>query len=177
MKAGGGKAKGSSYEREIAKKLSLWLTAGKRNDCIWRTSNSGGQATVTKSDTQCGDLHAVRPEAQKFFDTFSLELKNYKELDFFQFFTGSKTEFIINKWWSQALGVATRANKEPLLIFKINRKTELLVYSNDRLFPTFFRKKLENNFYLPYMTICDSYNLILLPLDKFLENYEFLLDI
>src|SRR4030042_4685553 len=98
-----GKAKGGAYEREISKKLSLWLTDGERNDTIWRTPGSGSWSTVNNSETSCGDLHSVREESKAFFDTFSLELKNYKELDFFQFFTDSKTQFIITKWWEQCL--------------------------------------------------------------------------
>lgn len=114
-----GKIKGNAFEREYAKKISLWLTKDIRNDCIWRTSNSGGKATVTLSDTQCGDLHAVRPEAKKFFDVFSIELKSYKSLNLLDI---NSKNFVLASWWTQAQEDAKRANRIPLLIFRINRK-------------------------------------------------------
>lgn len=178
MKPGGGKSKGSNYEREIAKKLSLWLTNGKRNDTIWRTSNSGGMATVTNSDTQCGDLHSVREESKAFFDVFSLELKNYKELDFFQLFKTGKTPFIIETWWKQALNDATRANKEPILIIKINRKPELIIFDAYK-FPLIVVKYLEWKKDIPSeeakgMTIkLTEHHVVVLPLDTFLEDTKF----
>lgn len=119
-----GKSSGNTYERTWAKKLSLLLTNGQRNDCVWRTSNSGGRATVTSSDTQCGDLHAVRPEATKFFDTFSLELKNYKPINLLHF---NKENFQLYTWWKQASGDAERAKKIPLLIFNAKRQGEYFV--------------------------------------------------
>ena len=172
MKAGGGKAKGSSYEREIAKKLSLWLTAGKRNDCIWRTSNSGGQATVTKFDTQCGDLHAVRPEAQKFFDTFSLELKNYKALDILTF---QSKNFILKKWWVQASTDAKRANKIPLLIVRINRRGDWLIFS-ESVRNILIEDYLDINKTMKYSSdglniISDLGNLWMKPLDFLFECF------
>lgn len=131
MKKGGGKAKGSSFERFYAKKISLWITDGKRDDAVWRSSNSGGKATVTESDTQCGDLVPTRPEAQSFFDRFSLELKNYKAIDFLHF---NKENFILYKWWEQASGDAKRSgDKHPLLIFRINRRGDFLVMNEKTL--------------------------------------------
>ncbi len=130
MKRGGGKSKGNSFEREYAKKISLFLTGGQRTDACWRTSNSGGRATVNKSDTHCGDLCATRPEAEKFFSTFSLELKNYKAIDFLHF---NKEKFILYDWWKQASDDALRSNRHPLIIFRINRKGDFLCTSDDVL--------------------------------------------
>lgn len=168
MKLGSGKKKGSSYEREIAKKLSLWLTDDKRADCVWRTSNSGGTATVNKSDTQCGDLHAVRPEAQRFFEVFSLELKNYKQLDLLTF---QSKNFLLKKWWAQAEIDAERANKIPLLIVRINRKGNWLIFS----------ERVKNNLIGDYLDLTktmkyssDGINIIVGGVNLWMKPLDFL---
>lgn len=75
-------SKGSAFEREIAKQLSLWWTQGPnpRSDVFWRTSQSGGRATSRAKKGQStvnahGDLAAVDPIGQPFLDKFTLELK------------------------------------------------------------------------------------------------------
>ena len=37
MRSGGGKQKGSAFEREICKKLSLWFTENERDDIFFRS--------------------------------------------------------------------------------------------------------------------------------------------
>ena len=123
-----GKQSGNSFEREWAKKISLWITNGERNDCLWRTSNSGGKATVTGSDTQCGDLHAVRPEAQPFCDLFSIELKNYKPIQLFHF---GRPTFELYKWWVQAENDAERSNRIPFVIFNAKHIGQYFVLRED----------------------------------------------
>lgn len=73
-------AKGGSFEREIAKKLSLWWSGGKSDDVFWRTSNSGGRATTRRKKGQKsyaghGDLSYTHPDGKPFIDYFALELK------------------------------------------------------------------------------------------------------
>ena len=41
-----GKRKGNNYEREMSRRLSLWLSENERDDLIWRTHNSGGRFTT-----------------------------------------------------------------------------------------------------------------------------------
>ena len=77
---GRGMAKGSSFEREICKKLSLWWTYGERDDVYWRTAGSGARAKV-RSKTgettfgQHGDVQATDPFGQPLIDLCSIELK------------------------------------------------------------------------------------------------------
>lgn len=73
-------AKGGAYEREVAKTLSLWWSGGKTDAVFWRTSNSGGRATVRgrrnlATVNQHGDLCAVDSTGQPFLDLFVCELK------------------------------------------------------------------------------------------------------
>lgn len=76
-------AKGPKFEREICKQLSLWWTQDDEEptDAVfWRTSMSGGRATVRqkkgkKTKNQLGDICATDPAGQPFMDLVSLELK------------------------------------------------------------------------------------------------------
>jgi hypothetical protein len=73
-------AKGSSFERQICKTLSLWWTNGERDDVFWRTAGSGAMATSRRkrgSTTllQHGDIQAVDPIGKPLTDLMTLELK------------------------------------------------------------------------------------------------------
>ncbi len=64
MKAGAGKAKGAEFEREICRRLSLWLSRGRSDDLFWRSAMSGGRATIGKRTgkerkAQAGDITAL----------------------------------------------------------------------------------------------------------------------
>ncbi len=80
MSKGRGKQKGNSFEREICVLLSKWWTGGKRDDIFWRTSNSGGRATVRnkagkKTKNQYGDICAVDPIGKPLLDLVTIEVK------------------------------------------------------------------------------------------------------
>ncbi len=121
MKPGAGKRKGSSFERDICRYISNWLSNGQRDDLLWRSPNSGGKATVNKSSQYSGDICLAYPEfgAKEFMDLFSVECKAYKDLDLFKY---DNPELSIWKWWYQAEEDAKRVGKVPILIFKINRQ-------------------------------------------------------
>lgn len=75
-----GSGKGSEFEREICKQLSLWWTDQERDDIFWRTSQSGGRATQRaksgkKTFGSYGDIQAVDPIGQPFMNMCSIELK------------------------------------------------------------------------------------------------------
>ncbi len=72
--------KGSNFEREICKQLSLWWSDNKEDDIFWRTAGSGAMAkTRSKKGKstfgQCGDVQATNPKGQPLIDMFSIELK------------------------------------------------------------------------------------------------------
>lgn len=72
--------KGSSFERFISEKLSLWWTENKRTDIFWRSSNSGGRATARKkvgkeTSGQYGDLAAIDPIGSPLLKVCAIELK------------------------------------------------------------------------------------------------------
>lgn len=72
------KGKGSAFEREICKKLSLWWTDGGRDDVFWRTASSGGRATARGRKStfgQHGDVQATDPIGQPLMDLCTIEIK------------------------------------------------------------------------------------------------------
>jgi hypothetical protein len=76
----GNPQKGSAFEREFARKLSLWWSEGKADDWFWRLGGSGGRATNrAKSGRNTangyGDIAAQCPEAQKLLNIVTFELK------------------------------------------------------------------------------------------------------
>ena len=75
-----GSPKGSSFEREMCKLLSLWWTNDERDDVFWRTAGSGARAKTrskTARDTfgQHGDVQATDPIGQPLIDACTIELK------------------------------------------------------------------------------------------------------
>lgn len=80
MKKGSGSAKGSSYERELCTRFSLWWTNGQRDDIFWRSSGSGARAKVrgragANTAGQHGDIAAIDPIGKPFIDAFTVEIK------------------------------------------------------------------------------------------------------
>jgi hypothetical protein len=73
-------AKGSQFERDICRQLSLWWSEGKRDDVFWRTSGSGARAKTRsykgkKTFGQNADIQATDPIGQPLIDLFSIECK------------------------------------------------------------------------------------------------------
>jgi len=71
--------KGSTFEREFCRTLSLWASSGSDQDIFWRTVGSGGRATRKQLSVHLGDVSCF-PEkttlGQWFLDFFVVELKN-----------------------------------------------------------------------------------------------------
>lgn len=73
-------AKGANFEREICKQLSLWWTSGSRDDIFWRSSQSGGRATIRgrqgkRTAGSYGDIVALDPIGETLLKHFTIELK------------------------------------------------------------------------------------------------------
>ena len=124
-----GKQKGSGFERECCKELSLWITDGKMEDCLWRSAMSGGRATVARRKgqmvRQSGDICAVSPEGHILTDKWFIECKNYRRLQLDQFLvkgTGDLATF-----WKKACEEAARDSKDPMLIAKQNSWPTLII--------------------------------------------------
>jgi hypothetical protein len=128
MKPGGGKQKGGNFEREVCKKLSLWVSEGKSDDLFGRSAMSGGRATVRskkgkETASGQGDITAVVPEGNSLTNKFVIECKNYKSLDFDNYIYGQGS---LLGFWFKLLKDSEKVNKFPMLIMKENRKPVLV---------------------------------------------------
>src|SRR3954464_4941724 len=132
MRAGGGKSKGSSFERWVCKELSLWITDGKRTDCFWRSAMSGGRATVAHKKgvdvRQAGDICAVAPEGAEFCDRWFIECKHVKDLNLDSFLI--KKTGMLASFWKKCCQQAERHKRAPMLIARQNGWPTLLITYN-----------------------------------------------
>jgi hypothetical protein len=138
MKSGAGHSKGASFEREVSRRLSLWLSNGERDDLLWRSSMSGGLATLQlkkdkKNLTQSGDLSAIGEGAYEFCEKHFVECKFYNDLSLSRSLicgTGGLFTF-----WRVACREARKYHKLPLLVVRQNRfPTLALTRSTDHIF-------------------------------------------
>lgn len=137
MKKGAGSRKGSSFERQICKQLSLWVSHGKRKDLFWRSPASGGRATVFKKrgedlKSQAGDIVAVHPEGHALTKRFFIETKHYTDLQIGSFFLKQKGS--LYKFWQKASRQAGAHNLKPLMIAKQNNMPTMLIVRQGDLF-------------------------------------------
>ena len=131
MRAGGGKAKGAGFERDICVALSGWLSRGKRKDLFWRSAMSGGRATLgmrkgEKHLSQGGDVSAIDPAGAPLTERFCIEIKFYKDLGFTGLWFGKGTLY---QFWTKARDDARRYGKEPMLIAKQNMQETVVLLS------------------------------------------------
>lgn len=73
-------AKGGAFENEIAKKLSLWFTDGKRDDIFGRSDGSGSRFTSRwkkgkKTANQHGDITFADSIGEPLINIWSIEVK------------------------------------------------------------------------------------------------------
>ena len=130
-KAGSGKAKGSSFEREICKRLSLWWTRGKSDQVFWRNSGfltRGG----TCVEHQYGDVHSISDEGKWFVSNVNVELKFYKDLRVLDVIDKpDKRHVTLLDHWCQCMADAEASKREPLLIAKRNFAEPFVVCRSD----------------------------------------------
>lgn len=130
MRSGGSKSKGASFERETCVALSLWLSNGVSDACLWRSAMSGGRATIGKRagktrESQSGDISAVSSLGHKLTDRFSVECKFYKDIDLESLIYARKGK--LAEFWKQARADAAASKKQPMLIAKQNRRPALVM--------------------------------------------------
>jgi hypothetical protein len=134
MRAGGGKAKGSSFEREICRRLSLWVSKEKRVDLFWRSAMSGGRATVRRKQgqdiRQAGDICSVSPEGHALTDQYYIETKSYRALQIDRFILINSGT--LARFWKKTREEADKYYKEPMLIAKQNGLPIIVVMDHNK---------------------------------------------
>lgn len=132
-------AKGGQFERLVCDNLSHWWTGGTTASVFWRTSNSGGRATIRKekghtTSNAHGDICSTDPITQEFMKVFCLELKRgYKDACLSEFLDATKAGGIkglnqVKEWITKAerdRAAAGAANW--MLVIRRDRRHEVLV--------------------------------------------------
>lgn len=135
MRPGGGKGKGSGFEREVCAKLSLWISKGKNKDIFWRSAMSGGRATIHHSAgqpiRQYGDICAVAPEGHPFIQDWYIECKHLRNLAIASFLL--KNEGPLSQFWYKAKQQALNYGTEPMIIAKQNHGPIIVITHIGRL--------------------------------------------
>jgi len=131
MRKGGGKAKGASFERDICRRLSLWVSHGQQEDVFWRSAMSGGRSTVAhakgkKLGAQAGDISCIHPVGANFSNWFFCECKFYASLDFQGLLTRTGK---LSSFWLTAWDESHKYSKHPMLIAKENRSATYICLS------------------------------------------------
>lgn len=177
-------AKGGSFENEMSKEFSLYLTHMRTEDGVRRTEASGAKATSKSKAKQkmirpdmFGDITYCIPETKYWFDIFSIECKTgyakktkskkkqsttltmWSLLDLID---SQQKMSVFHEFWNQCLNDAIESDREPLLIFRRNRRTPCIVMHNDIFagfigrfgYPTFNYVNISGEFcYLPVTII------------------------
>jgi hypothetical protein len=126
MKPGGGKAKGSGFEGQVAKKLSAALDPLK----FIRTQGSGARVGGKNFDTIgkmfgadalklfVGDVVPTNERDNGLTFLWSVETKFYKTQDNFTSLASGSAN--VYKWFKESEEDAAKIDKKPLLVFKWN---------------------------------------------------------
>lgn len=169
---GNSKAKGSAFEREIAKRLTFWLTGQSKEMCFWRSSNSGGTFTTNKGATRemSGDLSGLTADAMKICDLINFELKTgYDSADLNLFLKENKNE-VLKNFWEQSCRDAKLTNKEPLVIFRKKRMSNIWLGLSVNLFQRFPILKNYRFIMLSWGSECSLPAVVLLNFENFLQE-------
>jgi len=117
------KEKGSEYEREMGKALSLWLTKGLKEDCVTRTEGSGARFTNVGKGAP-GDLTCCHPLSYPFFEKFIIECKFWRDIEML--------EFILKKgdlywYFVELIKQCDKCERLPFMIVRQNYRPSLII--------------------------------------------------
>ena len=165
-----GSSKGTPFERLICKQFSLWWTDGERDDVFWRTSNSGGRATVRKSlKNQHGDMTATDPIGLPLIENILIEIKRGYTCDTLQdVFDCSfrMKEQRYEKWFKKAevdCNAAGIKRESWMLVIQRDRREALIVMPYNRWLSFKLKKR-----WMPIMNLwMPGRHVVMMQLDDF----------
>jgi len=133
MRVGGGHAKGSSFERYVGLRLSLWLTEGARTDLFSRNVLSGGRFTQrSKTGMELaipGDLAAAHPLAIDFIQMFMVECKHHRNINLDVYLFDLQQKSSLAKIIQKAREQAAMVKVVPLIVVKQNNRDAAVLMS------------------------------------------------
>ena len=128
-------AKGSPYEREISRILSLWVSDNERDDTVWRSQTSGARAKTRSKkgltlEGQYGDLASTADISKALFDICTFELKRgYKKWSFLDILDKSErgAQQTFEGFVEQVCEDAELSSREPVLICRRDKRNSVIV--------------------------------------------------
>jgi len=144
-------AKGGSFENEVCKVLSLWISQSERDDIFRRSVSSGAQFTQRRKsnkDTayQGADITFADPIGEPLIKKWSIECKTgyggkskktikgtdvsyieEKRWDVLDFLDSKQKEPTLQKMWNQCKRDAELTLRRPVLIFRRNHREKCVV--------------------------------------------------
>lgn len=129
--------KGSTFERDVCKRLSLWLSRGMHDDWFWRTAMSGGRATLRhaagkRNQQQVGDICSIAAQGERLTSRFVIECKNYKNLHWESFLRNdTPAAGTICGFWNTCKADAYSMGRRPLMFVKQGRLGEFAIMDTD----------------------------------------------
>ena len=171
MKAGGGKRKGSKFEREICGALSLWWSKQAHDDYFWRTASSGGRSTARSKKgkttaNSCGDICATDPEGAPFLKVFAIEVKSgYNKFSIQDILDAppKAAKQVYEEWIEQAKESSRQSGSLSwLVIFRRDRREALAMLPS-----SVFYRLLGASMRPARLSLCDS--TLLVKLSDFLK--------
>lgn len=169
MRPGGGKGKGSSFERQCCRELSRFIDPKGKDTLFWRSSISGGRATVerrkgVKNQTQLGDITSIHPKSAWFTKIFFIECKHYKSLDIESSLLTGKGRLAM--FWRKLVQQAEESDRHPLLIAKQNFMPTLVLIDANGLVKLDYPNVLVHVMTNPKVCVCLYSQVFLRPAKK-----------
>jgi hypothetical protein len=129
-------AKGNSYERLLAKRLSLFWTGGDRDDIFWRSDSSGGRSTSRSKKgkttaNSAGDIGLLDPVGKPLLDAFCIEVKRgYNKFSIHDILDKPKRK--TKQEWEKWIEQAIRSQKQAkslywMIIAKRDKRDSIIV--------------------------------------------------
>lgn len=156
------KAKGDTYERRIAKKLTEWT--GLKFE---RVPASGG-LHWREDNRVYGDIVTNDPDFP-----FVIECKCREEWNMDSLINGSKK---VEKWWQQVTADAEATGKQPMVIFSRNRQPDYIMmrledYDDDILITSGQYPNISMYVFRMDIAICGE-PLTVMKLDDFINRFN-----
>lgn len=117
-KATSSKSKGGGFERDIAKRLTLWCSGQSEEYYFWRTPGSGSVSTIKAANEKiAGDIQSLHPSAAPLVDNYIIECKKgYPSISFDLFLKNNKSDEFVG-FWKKLIGQCAEYDKKPMLIY------------------------------------------------------------
>ena len=154
--------KGSQYERDVCYKLSEWWTGKKDSSVFWRTSMSGGRATVRQrkgkqTTGHYGDICVTHPSAEKLMRLVTIEVKRgYNKDSMFNLLDkqSNRKPSGFEEWLLQASKAAYLADSEYWMIIARRSQKQAMIYFPMKLWYDLTEDESMRDFYpFPFVSV------------------------